>query len=216
MELKIPHLKTHHGKLHPATHAQIWPSIATQTTAITPLASRNHIKGKHPKATRVRHIPRLYAAGIKRIQGIVDTVLYHARAVNNKILTTLSSIGSEQARATQVTKKSANNLLDYLATYQNDGITYRSSSTILAAQSDAAYLNETCSCSRAGSHILCSDNKPIPGDNGPVLSMDQITNVVIYSASEAELAGLFITIKERVPLRKTHKETKWPQSCSII
>ena len=82
---------------------------------------------------------------------------------------------------------------------------------ILASHSDAAYLNETRACSRAGSHIFCSDNYPIPRDNGPVMSLAQIIKVVMSSASEAELAGLFVTAKAMVPLRKTLKEMKWPQ-----
>ena len=56
---------------------------------------------------------------------------------------------------------------------------------ILAAHSDAEYLNETRARSRAGSHIVCLDNDPIPCDNGPVLSLAQIINVVMSSASEA-------------------------------
>ena len=82
--------------------------------------------------------PILDAAGVKRIQGIFGTVIYHARAVNNKILATLSSIGSEQAKATQATNKAANHLLYYLATYPNYGITYISRNMILAAHFDAA------------------------------------------------------------------------------
>ena len=71
-----------------------------------------------------------------------------------KILATLSSVRSEQASATQATNKAANHLLGYLATYPNDGITYISRNMILAAHSDAAYLNETRARSRAESHIL--------------------------------------------------------------
>ena len=82
---------------------------------------------------------------------------------------------------------------------------------ILDAHSDAANLNETCARSRAGSNIFCSDNDPIPRENEPILSLAQITNVVMFSASEAELAGLFITAKAMVALRKILKEMKWPQ-----
>ena len=100
--------------------------------------------------------PSLDASGIKRIQVIVGTVLYHALEVNNKLLTTLSSIGSEKSNATQAINKAANHLIDYLATYPNDGITYRSRNMILSAHSDAAYLNETHTRRRAGLHIFCS------------------------------------------------------------
>ena len=216
MGLQIPHLPTRHGKIHLPNPAQILPSNVTQTTAIIPPASRNNIWVKHPKATRGRHLPPLDDAGIKCIQVIVSTVIHHARAVDNKVLTALSSIGSEQASATQATNKAANHLLDYLATYPNDGITYRSSNIILAAHSDSAYLNETYSHSGAGSHILCSNNDPIPRDNDPILSLSQIINVVMSSANEAELDGLFITAKAMVPLRHTIKEMKWQQPWSPI
>ena len=106
--------------------------------------------------------------------------------------------------------------MDYLATYPNDGITYRSSNIVLAAHSDAAYLNKTCARSRAGLHIFFSENDPIPSDNGPILSLSKIINMVVSSASEAELAGLFITTKAMVPLRHTLKYIKWPQPWSPV
>ena len=53
---------------------------------------------------------------------------------------------------------------------------------ILAAHSDEAYLNENRARSRAGFHIFCLDNDPIPRKNGPILSLAQIINVVMSSA----------------------------------
>ena len=53
-------------------------------------------------------------------------------------------------------------------------------------------------------------------NNGPVLYLDQIINVVMSSASEAELDGLFITVKAMVPLQQTLKGIKWPQPRSPI
>ncbi len=49
--------------------------------------------------------PPLTAAGVKRIQGIVGSLLYYARAVDNKLLATLSAISSQQAHATENTAK---------------------------------------------------------------------------------------------------------------
>ena len=37
---------------------------------------------------------KLDATGIKRVQGIVSSLLYYARAVDNKLLVALSAIGS--------------------------------------------------------------------------------------------------------------------------
>ena len=40
--------------------------------------------------------PPLDAAGIKKVQGIVGCILYYARAVDNKLLCTVSAIGMKQ------------------------------------------------------------------------------------------------------------------------
>jgi len=153
----------------------------------------------------------LNEAGVRRVQGIVGAVLYHARAVNNKLLVTLSSIGTEQATATENTNEAINMLLDYLATYPDDGITYRASDMIMAAHADAGYLNETKARSRAGGFIFMSEDEAVPRLNGPVLALATIIKFVMSSAAEAELAALFITSKELVHLRQTLEEMGWPQ-----
>eukprot|EP00804_Cyclotella_cryptica_P011136 CCRYP_020838-RA/>CCRYP_020838-RA protein AED:0.39 eAED:0.39 QI:0/0/0/1/1/1/3/0/399 len=99
----------------------------------------------------------------KRIQGIVGSLLYYARAVDNKLLVALSTISSQQTAATQNTAAAVHQLLDYVATYPSDGIACRASSMILAAHSDASYLTEPGSRSRAGAHIFLSEGDPVPG-----------------------------------------------------
>ena len=54
----------------------------------------------------------------------------------------LSAIGTKQAPATEETAAAIEQLLDYVATYPNDGILFRKSDTILAAQADAGFLNK--------------------------------------------------------------------------
>ena len=78
-------------------------------------------------------IPPLNDKGIKIVQGIVGALLYIGRAVNNKLLVALSSIGDQQAAATEETKDAIENLLDYVATYPDDGILFRKSDMILSA-----------------------------------------------------------------------------------
>ncbi len=87
---------------------------------------------------------------------------------------------------------------------------------ILAAHSNAAYLNVSQSCSCAGAHIMCSNNDPILSHNGPVLTISQIIKFITSLATESELAGLFICAKEVVPLRHSLLEMGWPQSQSPI
>ena len=66
---------------------------------------------------------------------------------------------------------------------------------ILSAHSDAAYLNVPRARSCAGTHIMLSENTPVPSLNGPVLTIAQIIKNVMSSAAEAELSGLFICDK---------------------
>jgi hypothetical protein len=77
--------------------------------------------------------PPLDKAGIKWCQGVIGALLYYARAVDNKLQMTLSTIAATQAAATENTSAEINKLLNYCATYLNDGITYRASSMVLAA-----------------------------------------------------------------------------------
>jgi hypothetical protein len=161
--------------------------------------------------------PPLDEPGIRRVQGIVGALLYYARAVNNKLLHALSKIGTQQAAATEATITGrVDHLLDYCATYPNDGILYRASNMVLAAHSDAAYLNVSKARSQAGAHIMLSEDVPIPAFNGPILTLSQIIKFVASSAAEAELAGLFVCAKEMVPLRNSLVEMGWPQPKSPI
>ena len=172
-----------------------------------------HMQPKKPQLSPHKHRPIDYGAtqqlvqptdtskplnekGIKRIQGIMGVLLYVGRAVNNKLLVALSAIGSQQAAAIE-------QLLDYVATYPNDGILFRKRDMILAAHADAGFLNESRAISRAGAHIFLSENAPKPKPNGPILKIAQIIKTVMASAAEAEMSALFITAKKMIPLRHT-------------
>ena len=129
--------------------------------------------------------PPLNKDGTKRIQGIVGALLYYARAVDNKVLVVLSSIGSQKAAVTERTNKAINQLLDYSATYLADGILYRSIDMVLCAHSDTGFHNESKGRSRAGAHIFLSEKYPIPWWNGPVHTLAQIIKFVMSSDPEA-------------------------------
>ena len=72
----------------------------------------------------------------------MGALLYAKRAVNKKILVALSTIGDQQAAATEETKAAIEKLLDYVATSPDDDILFRKSDMILAAHADARFLNE--------------------------------------------------------------------------
>ncbi len=65
------------------------------------------------------------------VQEVVGSLLYYAQAVNKKLLVALSAIAAHQAKATIATEQAVNLLLDYVATYPNDGIVYPASDMIL-------------------------------------------------------------------------------------
>ena len=87
---------------------------------------------------------------------------------------------------------------------------------ILSAHSDAPYLNVPRDCSRAGAHIMLSENTPVPSINGPILTIAQIMKNIMSSAAEAQLSGLFICAKAMIPLRDTLIKMGWPQPPSPV
>ncbi len=93
-------------------------------------------------------------------QEIVGSLLYYPRVVDNKLLIALSTIATHQAKATIATEQAVDLLLNYVATYSNDGIVYWASNMILCAHMDAGFLNKTNSCSRAGAHIYLLVDDP--------------------------------------------------------
>jgi hypothetical protein len=148
----------------------------------------------------------LLPEGLKRIQKIIGLLLYYARAVNNKHLVALNAISARQAKARVHTEQLVKMLLNYVATYYpNEGIFYRHGATImvLCAHTDAGYLNETKSRSRAGAHIYLSEDNPTLHFNGAVSTIATIIKFVMALASKAELAVLFIAAHELSPHQQT-------------
>ena len=125
----------------------------------------------------------------------MESLLYCSRSVDNKLLMNLSAIGAHQAEASKNTLAEVNKLLSYIATYPSNVITYKGCNMILAAQFDASFLSNPKALSRAGVHIFVSKYDPISRPNRPILSIAWVIKLVMASAAEAELAGLFITVQ---------------------
>ena len=149
--------------------------------------------------------------GINRVQCIVGDLLYVRRSVNNKLILSLSAIGTQQAAETEETAYAIEQLLDSVATYPDDGILFRKSDMILAAHTDAGFCNEPKPRSPAGAHIFLSENEPKPKLNGPVLTIAHIIKTLMASAAEAEMSALYIMAKKIIPLRNILIEICWPQ-----
>ncbi len=99
-------------------------------------------------------MPKLDAKGIKHVQNILGSILSYARAVDMTVLMTLSSIATEQTKATEKIIPQCTQLLDYLLRHADAKVRFHTSDMILNIHLDASSLSETKSLSRACGHCL--------------------------------------------------------------
>jgi len=127
------------------------------------------------------------------------------------MLTALSAMASEQANPTEATMKKCKQFLDFAASQEEAILTFRASDMVLAIHSNASYLSEPKSRSRAGGHHFLDTNDEHPTNNGAVLNVFHIIKAVMSSAAEAELGVLFINTKVAMPVRTKLTEMGHPQ-----
>jgi hypothetical protein len=139
--------------------------------------------------------------GKKFIQQVCGKFLFLGRAVDPTLLCPISAIASQSSKPTVETLKQTKQLLDYIATQDEAVLTYNACDMVLAIHSDASYLSEPAARSRAGGHFFLSSNAEIPPNNGAVLNIAHIIKHVMASATEAELAALYIMAREAVFIR---------------
>ncbi len=86
---------------------------------------------------------------------------------------------------------------------------------ILALHSNASYLSKPKARSQAGGHFFLSSNTPIPPNNGAGLNIAHIIKHVMSSATEAELAGLYIWLERQDTSESSLKkwDTNSPPHC---
>ena len=100
---------------------------------------------------------KLDEKGKLRVQKIVGSFLYYARAIDNTILPALNEIVANQETPTTNTNKKLTRLLNYMATYPNAKIRFFRSNMILHTDSDAAYLVAPKAKSRIAGYYFLSD-----------------------------------------------------------
>ena len=186
------------------------------------------VYGRHTQlAAAEDESPLLDATEKQRVQAIVGTTLFYARAVDPTALVALGSISSEQSNATEKTNKKVTRLLNYFATNPNATIRYHKSEMCLTLHTDASYLCEPKARSRVGGHFFLSDmptdpnhtplaSDPAPPNNGPVKTNSNIMKFVLASASEAETGGMFYNCQDAVSLRTTLAEIGHPQPATRV
>ena len=97
--------------------------------------------------------------------------------------------------------KKTHQLLDYISTQEDAVITYTSSNMKLAVHSDASYLSKPKDRSQEGGHLFLSNKATITQNNVAILNISHIIKHVMISATEAELAALYIMVGEDVYTR---------------
>ena len=153
---------------------------------------------------------------VTKLQQIIGTLLYYARAVDSTMLVALGTLASAQTKATTNTMKAANQLLDYAATHPNAKIRFKKSDMILHVHSDASYLSETEARSRAGGISFLGDDSSQPHINGAIHVHSSILKNVVSSAAEAEIGALFHNAQDACTLRQTLIDLGHPQPATPI
>ena len=98
----------------------------------------------------------------KRIQKIIGSLIFYARAVDPTILPALNDLAADQSGPTILADKAINQLLDYCSTYTNPSILYKASDMVLHIDSDVSYLSFHQDRSRAAGHYFLSNASPNP------------------------------------------------------
>lgn len=166
--------------------------------------------------------PPLLSSACTRIQVILGTLLFYARAIDDTMLVALNSLATKQATATQATLDKIIWLLNYAATHPDTTVRYHAREMYLWVHRNASYLSKPDSKSRyAGYFYLntCPTNvlvapkagDPPPAFNEPILVVTHRLKEIVASAAEAELGGLFHNRLEAEPILTTLQELGFPQ-----
>jgi hypothetical protein len=161
--------------------------------------------------------PLMDSADKTRLQEVIGTLLYYARALDSTMLVALGTLAAAQSKGTEATARACTQLLNYAATHPDAVIHYTASDMQLKLHSDASYLSEPEARSRAGGFHYLGNNQPIIASdppepaNGAILVVSNIMKMVVASAAEAELGALFFNGQEATTLRTTLLELGYPQ-----
>ena len=150
--------------------------------------------------------PAISPSRIKRIQDVVGTFAWYSRAVNPTMAATMSYITSRQSKGTENLEKEVNKFLDYCAIHPNAGVIFVASDMMLALHSDASYLSEPKSKSRAAGNVFLGKINNESFNNGAIMTLSKIIKHVMSSVSEAETASIFYNCKSTLPLRVSLEE----------
>ena len=124
----------------------------------------------------------------------------------------LNKLSKRQAAPTQELQHMMDHFLQYLLWHPTPHIVFRPSNMQLAIHSDASYLSEPQSRSRAAGFFWLGTDLSI---NGPIDILTTTINAVVSSASEAEYGAAFLNATHAIQLIDTlnflgHKQQPVP------
>jgi hypothetical protein len=158
--------------------------------------------------------PTLSAKDVNKLQQLTGMLLYYSRAVYQTLIMPINVLASEQTKATAETADKVIKLLNYCNTHPETKIRYHASDMILYINSDASYLSERESKSRAGGFFYVGNSADTANKrtNGSILIINTVLKHMMSSAAEAEIRAVFINSKEGEVFRTTLEELRHPQS----
>lgn len=87
--------------------------------------------------------PLLDAMDKQRVQEIIATFLFYARAIDNTMLKALGTMLTQQSKPTEATMTAIVKFLNYAVTHPDAELEYSASDMILWIDLDASYLSES-------------------------------------------------------------------------
>jgi hypothetical protein len=132
------------------------------------------------------------------------------------MITAINKIGSSQSNADISIMDKIQRFLQYASRFKNAKLRIHASDMQLQIHSDASYLSETKSRSRAGAFMFLGKLKPNQRPNAPNTYLSTIISTVVDSATAAEYAALFIAAQVATSLRLTLADLGYSQKPTTI
>jgi hypothetical protein len=156
------------------------------------------------------------AQKMRIIQQIAGVLLFYARAVNPTMLCAINELASSQVAPSPATLAQVDRILHYAVKHPNATIILKASDVQLKYYSDASYLSEANSRSRAGGILFLGDAYTTNGAYGATDYLSCNDNTFVASAAEAEYAALFLVGREPICANQTHTDLGFPQQATLI
>ena len=150
----------------------------------------------------------LTSAEITHVQQVIGVFLFYARCIDPTISTVLNKLSKQLSSPTKRLLQRLDHLLAYMACHPNAEVVFKASDMQLCIHSDASYLSEPESKSRAGGIQWLGSELPY---NGAIDILTTTIKAVVSSASEAEYGAAFLNATHALPAIRTLEFFNFPQ-----